>query len=327
MAAQEEVDAIIESNIGVANDSVQETFRHVNEAIGIAHGAVLPGAVSDIPIPQIDVPNFINQNTDLGNDFKVALKNALGDLGPKFDAQADDFIRRWFPNFSKCLATVIDKWICDTVENGTTGIPPHVERLIWQRARDRVYTESASRSHEALTDWAGRGFALPGGVLLAQQEVITQDRTDKSYEANRDAAIKAVDVQIETIKFAVEQGVKLRLGVIAALIDFLKAWVAMNGVAVDIAKALVDAKRQLWQGLDSYYRAYIAALELTQRARMFNVEMDMKQQELDVELLTKNVARAAEVAIAAAKTLGDMAAAAMGSTNALASIDNTTIEG
>lgn len=239
---------------------------NASAAISAANGwADLPVREVDAPKLPREVPKFqgeVNITSELQAGYDGALKDLLPALG---DAIAD-YIARWFP---ACVFATTEDWICNTILYGGTGLPANIENAIWQRGRARDIIEANRLSQEAYTALADRGFSQPTGATAMRAYMAQQEASHKIGQFNRDTAIKAAEIEIENIKFAVEQGVKIRIAVMQGLGDFIRAWFTPYATAVDMAKARADAKGKFVNSAADYYRAIISEAELQLKADEF----------------------------------------------------------
>lgn len=80
--------------------------------------------------------------------------------------------------------------------------------IAWANARDRVAREGARQEAEVISDWAGRGFALPSGVLAAQQAMARQATYDAATKAAAEEALRAQEMNIDLAKTAIDAWLK-----------------------------------------------------------------------------------------------------------------------
>ncbi|MGP0736013.1 hypothetical protein ACAG13_26470, partial [Escherichia coli] len=62
---------------------------------------------------------------------------------------------------------------------------------------------------EAVDTWASRGFSMPTGMLNKQANIAREEGRLKVIEANRDVFMEQAKWQIESMRFAIEQGIAL----------------------------------------------------------------------------------------------------------------------
>lgn len=92
---------------------------------------------------------------------------------------------------------------------GGSGLPAAVEDALFTRARERDSAETTRAVQEAVDTWAARDFSMPPGMLVKQTDVIREQGRLKAAELNRDILIEAAKWQIESLRFAVQQGIAL----------------------------------------------------------------------------------------------------------------------
>lgn len=92
---------------------------------------------------------------------------------------------------------------------GGSGLPVPVEQALFARARERDSAETGRQVQEAIDSWAARDFSMPPGMLAKQADVIREQGRLRASELNRDIMIEAAKWEIESIRFAVQQGMAL----------------------------------------------------------------------------------------------------------------------
>lgn len=100
-----------------------------------------------------------------------------------------------------------------------TGLPAKVQAALdaavtnsdiaFARARDQVARESARLEAEAVAEWAARGFAMPSGVLAAQQAAQRQATLDAATKVAAEEAIKAMDRSLEIAKMDIDAWMRM----------------------------------------------------------------------------------------------------------------------
>ncbi len=93
--------------------------------------------------------------------------------------------------------------------SGGTGLPPAIEAALFDRARARDDVASMKAEQDAVDAFAARGFDMPPGMLVKQLDAVREDNRLKAAANNREILIKATDVEIENLRFAVTQGIAL----------------------------------------------------------------------------------------------------------------------
>lgn len=260
-----DVDALIQSAQERAN-SLSGAAAGAASAVGYVQPS--RGNAYDIGVPTLrGAPPIYTGGGDITSDLQRIFAAAFGDFKPEMLEGLDDFIARFFP---ACVFANTEDWICNTILYGGTGIPPDVEAQIYSRARSRDTQEARKMRAVAVKQFANRGFSLPAGVLTARLQEVEQEASIASGKTSSEIAIKQAEIQIETIKFAVAEGVKIRGQVINAIADYIKAYMLPIDLANSRADLVAKSKGQFLNSAADYYRAMVAEAELQLKAGEIN---------------------------------------------------------
>jgi hypothetical protein len=90
---------------------------------------------------------------------------------------------------------------------GGTGIRPDVEAAMVARGTDREERLVRAQVQQTEEEWANRGYASPPGMLERRVDTIREEGLIKKLGLNREVVIKAMDAEIENLRFAVQQGI------------------------------------------------------------------------------------------------------------------------
>lgn len=235
----------------------------------------------------------------------------------------DGYMSKYFPDETGYLLRA-QEWICNTIQYGGTGISPVVERQIWDRERSRTLSELARNEAEAYTLWAGRGFPLPPGMLANQLSMIRLDAAGKIAQASRDMAIKQMEIEIENVKFAVSEAIKLYGSAVGAAGDYLKALSIGPTSAMQVIPSITDSQSRLISAATDSYRASISVDELRLKASMTPAQWEQDARIKNGDWLTQQIKIEVDAAIAAAQSVGTQAAAALNGLHANTGVTNNT---
>jgi flavin-binding protein dodecin len=251
-------------------DAAQERADDLTDAAtravrNVSSSAAIKGTPFVAQAPALrGAPPVYTGNVDITTDILRTFQDGFAQFKPEMLEGLADYIARFFP---ECVFAQTENWICNTILYGGTGIPADIEAQIYQRARARDSEESEKLREAAVSQFAGRGFMLPGGVLAARLLEVEQDASAKASAFNRDTAIKQAEIEIENIKFAVAEGVKIRVSILSAISDYLKAYLLPVDLANNRAETMARAKGVLLNSSADYYRAMIAEAELALKAQ------------------------------------------------------------
>lgn len=237
----------------------------------------------------------------------------------KLDADADAWMAKYFPAMSAGLQTLPEDWLCGVIA-GTKpfGMDQTVFELVWHRARDRAYRTMASEQTALEAAFTGRGFTLPPGALVAQMADSAERAGNAILEVNREQAIKDAEIKLELLKFALEQALNYKRGILQALADFTRQWISMPDHDLERARIKAQATSTLYSALSSYYNVEVAFEELKLKAKQTDVETDLADDRN--RIANRQAADAAGKANAlgqATRAMGDIAAQAASSAGTL----------
>lgn len=142
---------------------------------------------------------------------------------------------------------------------GGTGLPSAVEQALFARARDRQSLETERAVSDAFADWAARGFDMPPGMLVKQVSVAREMGQAREAELNRDILIEATKWEIESLRFAVQQGIALEQ-------------LSMN-LFENMVKRMFDAARFHAESRISLLNAHVAVFNARNDAFRVSVEV------------------------------------------------------
>jgi hypothetical protein len=328
MTAETTVETIIGNAIAVSNSAAQAATTFANAAQSAAGGFSSAGSVPNISRPELVIPEF-DPTTDFTGDFLTSYNDAIADWDPDFTRQVTSFINKYCPNLIGCLKTSVDSWICAVIQGDrsvvtATGMQQGVEDAIWERGRAREAMEYRQSVDEAVAGYAARGWTVPGGVLIDAVQRAGQAYSAKVSTHSRDVMIKVADVEIENIRFAVGEGVKVRLGMLSALFSYLGTWFKLREMAIDKARALLDAKIRLRESIAAYYHAIIGAAGLMLKYDEIRTEAHIRISDIDMRGFAAHLEARVNAAISAAEAMGKIAAAALSAQNTIAEVSHNT---
>lgn len=185
------------STPGIINIPVPERPM-VNTDIEIPEAPVLDMPEMDT-LKQIEIPEF---NFPELLDFDGVPPSIEGISVPNV------FINWKEPEYKSEILDELSLYISEGMKGGT-GLPIPIEEALFNRARARESREVSRAVNEAIGDWSSRNFTMPPGMLVKQIAAIREDGQLKAAELNRDILIEASKMEIEQLRFLVQQGMSL----------------------------------------------------------------------------------------------------------------------
>jgi hypothetical protein len=237
-----------------------------------------------------------------------------GGASEKLTALLTAFLAAHFPMDSYDVGV---SWINSAIVSGGTGIPPAVEDQIWQRARDRISVDNQKALNAAAAEFASRGMPLPPGALAAQAQQLRLDGLQKGADLSRDVAIRQAEIEIENIKFAVSEAMKMRYAAMKAATDYIGALVGLSGNIIQSNRHVGNIQADLINASANFYNARIHLAELQLRATTATTELALKQEEIGLEQLKAQISGTVQGAVGGASAMGHAVSAALSALNAI----------
>jgi len=263
----------IDSVLDFLRDTAEDALRSARETTSrIQGGGVLP--LNKITLDyEADTPKLAPPPTfsDLfpGSDSSAAEVQRL-------DAEVDKWIDKYFPEINACLRDAPEEWLCKII----TGSDPFADSkaildVLWHEARDRAYRASNAEVQTIHATYSERGFTLPAGVAV-RLGVEAQVRAAQTIaDVNRTQSVEMLKVKVDLLKFAEEQAIRLKLGVMDALRAFYVAWVSLPDKDIERARVRAQAQSSLYSALSSYYNVQLGFEQLRLRAAEADVEAQL----------------------------------------------------
>lgn len=210
---------------------------------------------------------------DIGNMIDITIPEFEFPEMPEFDSEAPSFVESppnsslsWSPSqyVSASLTEVQDE--IHRMMQGGTGIPVAIQDALFQAARSREDVTALAAQQEAFDTFAGRGFAMPPGMLAKAVEAATEKSRLAANALERDILTKAATWEIENLRFAVEKGIALQtvfIGLFEKMAE-LSFEAAKERLAADIklfdsSVTLFNAKQNAYAVAATVFKARIEA--------------------------------------------------------------------
>lgn len=236
--------------------------------------------------------------------------------------QFANFIDQYFPNECGYLQAA-QRWICNTIENGGTGINPIVEQQIWARDRSRLLADARSQEAELIDGFAARRYPIPPGAAVGAVIKLRAEAAGKIAQASRDVAIKQAELEVENVKFAVDKAIGLYSAAMGAAGDYIKSLVSSSGNMSQLLPSVTDSQSRLIGAAADYYRARIQVEDLRLKASMPNGEWRQQANVKNVDNEMQAMRNRVDAAIEAAKAMAQQASAALNAMHASASMSDS----
>ena len=314
MTPEELVNAIISAAMDTASTFTDSVDEAAKDLVAVNGGAyfVPPSDLSGF------VPTAVEPDIPEVSDSLSTYEARVAEIVRLLHDELADFFDTYYPlaNDSFDEATT---WLVNTITNGGTGINADIEDQVWQRARERIISDGRRTQSQIATGFASKGYFIPAGAMTQLLKESLFDQTGKTSELSTNIASKQLEIEIETIKFAIEESLKSRQMAMAAAADYIKAVAMAPGDAVKVANTVDDNRARMMSAAADWYRARQGRDELVLKSKL--AEMDTRfniyQHRGDKSVRSAQVD--ATALAAAADAYGKTAAAALSSLNSIVS--------
>jgi hypothetical protein len=312
----QQVVAVFNSAWDLALDRVDDVQTAVEYATATAVNPQQMTVQGFAYVPTLPTPPVLTGIDPLSVDARFT--SYRNDITAFLTSAFTTFLATYFP--TQNYLTLAQAWLEKALGPGGTGLSPVIEQQIYDRDRSRILTESARAIDESVALWANRGYPLPPGAAVGEALRIQATTFDKVAESSRDAAIKAAQMEIENIRFAVTTALDLRKLAINSAVEYLRAVALGPTIGAQVATAVADFQTRLAQAFTTLYTAQVEGQRVILQAKTTDVEV--RQRALEANLRSANEAQHDRVAAAMSATsaLGNIASAAVNSLHASAGI-------
>jgi hypothetical protein len=295
------------------SNDVNAALNNANDGVnGVKYNLVngtLPSTTA-VPLPVYTLPDNIvrtiqttMQMYPLGTDYAKHF----------VDGMNNSWVMKFFP-------AAVPGGI-DTLLQAVTQslVPEALQEIMWSRAKAQGMRDNARFEDEQVTTWASRGFSMPSGVLANQLMMKQQQLAYTNADLAAQQAIKALDIQIDGIKFAADLSVKLQLGLIEGMNGLLNAYSKIGMAEMDHNAAMTNATNQLFGGVTSYYDTLVKSAATDTQSALGRADIGIKQDGLLRQAWSDLVREKTTAALTSAQVYAQVANATLGGLHGVAS--------
>ena len=296
--------------------------------------------VGDVVVPTFDgiilpdVPTLIELNLPATPTIDIKDFNGVAPIVGTPVAVQDQYIedfQYWFDSISATtIAEAQSVGATAQVQRmflGGTGLPPAIEQALFDREIGREEVSTLQAVNQSEQEWAAKGFDLPGSTLLARVQEIRQKNRMERGRVNREISIQFHNQEIENLRFAVAEGVKLEG-------QLLTAQAQIAGVAQSLANGHAAVMQGIFDSLINYtnlqielYKADIEVYKIGLEAELLKLQIYKTEVEAAslVQDINKSYVDIYVAQIAAVETSVDVFTAEVGAAEAQIKAENSKI--
>jgi hypothetical protein len=190
--------------------------------------------------------------SDLANSISQynALKNQMI---PLFGDTFDDYFDRNHAVLYNPAYTAAASWLVNVISNGVSGIPVYLENQIYGRIADRIRVEAALARQRGINRSSSLGWKLPNPAIISMSESEALAGYRELGAASTRIGEKQVDIQIDSVKFAVTEANRVYLGMEANAIGYLNAFTSFLNHLKDLTELDPNVKSNYINAVANLY--------------------------------------------------------------------------
>lgn len=284
----------------LAQDSVYQATSAANRAICEADGLDLSLDRDETPYTVTAEEPLIPDNIDNAVSRYTALLNTML---PLFGNTLDDYFNRAQSVLYNPAYQAAARWLTDVITNGVSGVPVDLENQIYDRATSRLRAEAALARQRGINRSSSLGWKLPNPAIIALSESEALAGYQGYADASTRLAEKQIDIQIDSVKFAVEEANKVYLGMERNGIDYLTAWTRLLDHAKDLSQVdpnvranYINATANLfgqrirrdqvqWMSLNDFYQRLMQDNQLKSSNSLSQTDLTVKAATANAEVM------------------------------------------
>ncbi len=194
----------------------------------------------------------------------------------RLNAEADEWLSKFCPAINGGLKTLPEDMLLGIISGSKPyGQDRTVLEIVWQQARDRAGRAADSEVRTIETRFAGAGFSTPQGAMVAAITAAEQRAGQAIAEVNWQQAIKDADIKVDLLKFAEEQAIRLKLGLLSQMAEFYRMWYAVPDRDLERARLRAQAQATFQAALANYHNVELA---------WEGMRLDVEKSKMDVGL-------------------------------------------
>jgi hypothetical protein len=234
------------------------------------------------------------------------------------DGEAEKWLDKYFPELNACLKTSPEEWLCGIITGEKPlGLSREAFDAVWHEGRDRAYRTANSEVSQIKAEYVQRGYGLPTGSMVRAITEAGERASDAIATVNRQQTTKDAEIKLDLLKFAEEQAIRLKLGVMSALADFYRQWMMLPDKDIERQKVKAQMYAALQSALSSYYEVELGFERLRLAAAEIKFNSSVSKDKLKIGLadaqpkgdaIARAVSGFADVAAAASNAQSTLAA-------------------
>ncbi|WP_405118741.1 hypothetical protein [Pseudomonas leptonychotis] len=267
------------------DDNINSLFDFANSALSSARSA--EGRIASF------TPNISSGNLQFtpGN-MRMPQPASLTDLlSPDNSSATLQFLKSegeawldtYFPEMQACLRSTPEEWLCGILTGQKPfGLSKEVFEAVWHEGRDREYRARNSAVEQLRSEFSARGFPVPPGAMIKAISRIEERASDAIGEVNRAQMTRDAEIKLDLLKFAEEQAIRLKLGIMQSMADFYRQWVELPNKDLEASRIRTQAYATFQDSMSSYWRVQLGFEDLRLQAASLRMNGKLDESRIKV---------------------------------------------
>jgi len=308
------IDSIITNALATADTYTTEASDAANDLISVNAGFYLTPPTSDAGF-SVDA---IEPAIPTAADSTIVYETELAKLIALLSNELAGFFNTYYPLASDAFDEATT-WLVNTITNGGTGINASIEDQAWQRGRERLVADGRRVESQISTGYAAKGYFFPSGSMLKKIEQSRYEQAANSGIASTSIATKQLEIEIETIKFAIGKALESRSMAMQAAADYIRAVATAPASAVRVSELNTDVQAKMMSAAANWYGTRLERDKIVLSSKLAEMESRDAIYKHRRENATQNDEVKVRALASAADVFARTASAALSSLNSIVS--------
>ncbi|MDR3159947.1 MAG: hypothetical protein LBU11_13305 [Zoogloeaceae bacterium] len=291
------------------DDDIDKALAKLGNPPSMSAAVATP--LPNIPRPNVAIPEYAAESE------VIQIAQNVSDLIDRLLPIYTNFHKTYFP-LTQATGAAAEIWMQRVL--GGQGLEDSMRNALWEKERARVWREADREADRARTAYAGRGFSLPPGALLAAERGIREQAQRDLSAASREITIQ----EIELIKFAVDKAISLRSLAMEAANGYIDALVSSVVKAGEFFERQNDGQQKLINAVANWYTAESNAQKILWEARVDQARLTQEASKTNMETVAEYAKAQAQLIAQEAESTAKLASAAVNNLQMNASVGYST---
>jgi hypothetical protein len=232
------------------------------------------------------------------------------------NSESEQWLDKYFPELHGALRYAPEEWLVGIITGQKPfGLSSQVFEAVWHDGRDREYRARNSAVEQIRSEFSAAGFSAPPGAMLKAITRAEERASDAIGEVNRTQTVRDAEIKLDLLKFAQQQALNLKIGVLQAMADFYRQWIELPNKDLEASKIRTQAYATFQDSLSSYWRVQLGFEQLRLQAANLRMNGQLDKSRITVGAVASDTRNSALGQ--AVRAYGDIASSAASAASTL----------